>query len=84
MQSSKCLLGVRTQLGRALFVAEFPSLSLIDMHEEDESPTRNPYKVRAFMSAIKVLKQLDHPLRSIEEAKNVGNLILCRSLKTNT
>lgn len=50
-----------------------------DMHEEREKPNKNTYKVIAFTSAIKVLKQLDHPLRSIEEAKNVGLIcaILC-------
>lgn len=41
------------------------------MHEEDESTTRNAYKVRAFTSAIKVINQLDHPLRSVEEARHV-------------
>jgi DNA polymerase beta len=44
------------------------------MHEENESPARNAYKVKAFTSAIKVLKQLDHPLRSMEEAKKVSDL----------
>lgn len=51
------------------------------MHEEKERPDRNTYKVIAFTSAIKVLKQLDHPLRSIEEAKNVRLCsILCSSI----
>jgi len=44
-----------------------------DMHEENEKPIPNAYKVIAFTSAIKVLKQLDHRLRSLEEAKNVSN-----------
>ncbi|KAF7985926.1 hypothetical protein HWV62_43846 [Athelia sp. TMB] len=41
------------------------------MHEESEKPDRNTYKVIAFKSAIRVFKQLDHPLSSIEEAKNL-------------
>lgn len=46
------------------------------MQEENESPRRNQYKVLAFTSAIKVLKELDHPLRSLEEAKKVGSFFL--------
>ena len=42
------------------------------MQEEDESPEKNVYKIKAFKTAIKVIQQLDHPLRSIEEAKNVS------------
>jgi hypothetical protein len=42
-----------------------------DKEQEDTSPTRNAFKVRAFQSAIKVINQLDHPLRSVEEAKSV-------------
>jgi len=41
------------------------------MEEEDQSENRNGYKVRAFASAIKVINQLDHPIRSIDEAKTV-------------
>lgn len=42
------------------------------MQEEHESPEKNMYKIKAFKSAIKVIQQLDHPLRSLEEAKNVS------------
>lgn len=42
------------------------------MQEEHESPEKNMYKIKAFNSAIKVIQQLDHPLRSLEEAKNVS------------
>jgi len=45
------------------------------MHEEYERPERNIYKVKAFKSAISTLKQLDHPLRSIKEAKEVSTQI---------
>ncbi|KAJ7643815.1 hypothetical protein FB45DRAFT_783427 [Roridomyces roridus] len=37
--------------------------------EEAASPTKNAYKIRAFTSAIKVISQLEHPIRSASEAK---------------
>jgi hypothetical protein len=46
------------------------------MHEENESPSRNVYKVKAFKSAISTLKQLDHPLRSVEEAGQASILFI--------
>ncbi|KII90625.1 hypothetical protein PLICRDRAFT_157876 [Plicaturopsis crispa FD-325 SS-3] len=39
------------------------------LHEEEQNPYRNMYKVRAFGTAIKTLEQLDHPIRTKEEAK---------------
>ncbi|KAJ7701481.1 hypothetical protein B0H17DRAFT_1195267 [Mycena rosella] len=39
--------------------------------EEAQSPTKNPYKIRAFTSAIKVIGELDHPLQSAAEAKSL-------------
>ena len=50
------------------------------MQEENESPERNIYKIKAFKSAINVIQQLDHPLRSIEEAKNVSAPLALQSL----
>lgn len=58
------------------------SYCLPDMQEEEDKENQNPYKIRAFKSAIKVLKQVDHPLRSIEEARSVRIQLLhhCRQL----
>lgn len=53
------------------------------MHEEQESPTRNTFKVISFTSAIKVLKRLDHPLRSVEEARSVRQLTANYNLLPN-
>ncbi|KAJ7213869.1 hypothetical protein GGX14DRAFT_444335 [Mycena pura] len=52
-----------------------------DKDEEAKSPNKNPYKIRAFTSAIKVIGELDHPIRSADEAKalkGVGPGILRR------
>lgn len=46
------------------------------MHEENENTDKNMYKIKAFKSAIKVIQQLDHPIRSIEEAKNVSTSLV--------
>jgi DNA polymerase/3'-5' exonuclease PolX len=54
-----------------VIVAEFS-----DMHEENQNLDRNVYKIKAFALAISTLKQLDHPLRSIEEAKKVNRQFL--------
>jgi hypothetical protein len=48
------------------------------MDKENKSATRNPYKVRAFASAIKVINQLDNPIRSAAEAKTVSRYIFFR------
>jgi len=42
-----------------------------DREEEEASPNRNGYKVRAFDNAIKLLNKLDHRLRSADEAMTV-------------
>jgi DNA polymerase beta len=44
-----------------------------DREEEEASPEKNVYKVRAFDNAIKVLNKLDHPLQSANEAMTVGH-----------
>ncbi|KAJ7780718.1 hypothetical protein DFH07DRAFT_793172 [Mycena maculata] len=53
----------------------------INKEEEAQSPDKNPYKIRAFTSAIKVISELDHPIQSAIEAKalkGVGPGILRR------
>jgi DNA polymerase beta len=45
-----------------------------DKEEEAQRPDKNPYKIRAFTSAIQVIGQLDHPIRSAAEAKAVGQV----------
>ncbi|KAF8214937.1 hypothetical protein K438DRAFT_1659786 [Mycena galopus ATCC 62051] len=39
--------------------------------EEAQRPDKNPYKIRAFTDAIRVLGKLDHPIRSASEAKTL-------------
>ncbi|KAJ6584049.1 hypothetical protein DFH09DRAFT_1075657 [Mycena vulgaris] len=53
---------------------EGPNHAILEMlktnkEEEAQSPDKNPYKIRAFTSAIKVISELDHPLQSAVEAK---------------
>jgi DNA polymerase/3'-5' exonuclease PolX len=54
------------------------------MHEENKSPSPNPYKVNAFTTAIRVLKQLDHKVRSTEEVKKVSLYIIDTSSADKT
>ncbi|KAJ6611427.1 hypothetical protein B0H10DRAFT_2056629 [Mycena sp. CBHHK59/15] len=65
-----------------------PNHAILEMlkqnkEEEAQSPDKNVYKIRAFTSAIKVIKQLDSPIRSAAEAKalkGVGEGI-CRRIQ---
>ena len=47
-----------------------------EMQEERNKPDGNPYKVRVFGGAIKILDQLEGPVLSAEEAKKVHSLNL--------
>ncbi|KAJ7160060.1 hypothetical protein C8R46DRAFT_1106854 [Mycena filopes] len=42
--------------------------------EEAQRPDKNPYKIRAFTSAIRVIDALDRPLRSATEAKSLKGI----------
>ncbi|KAJ6585344.1 hypothetical protein B0H19DRAFT_1109284 [Mycena capillaripes] len=51
-----------------------PNYAILEMlktnkEEEAQRSDKNPYKIRAFTSAIRVIGQLDHPIRSAAEAK---------------
>ncbi|KAJ7486199.1 hypothetical protein B0H11DRAFT_1721942 [Mycena galericulata] len=51
-----------------------PNHAILEMlksnkEEEAKSPDKNPYKIRAFTSAIKVISELEHPIQSATEAK---------------
>jgi hypothetical protein len=43
----------------------------LDREEENKSLNRNGYKIRAFDKAIKLISNLDHPIRSVSEAMTV-------------
>ncbi|KAJ6504614.1 hypothetical protein C8R47DRAFT_1102923 [Mycena vitilis] len=54
--------------------ADGPNHAILEMlksnkEEEAKRPDKNPYKIRAFTSAIRVIGQLDHPIQSAAEAK---------------
>ncbi|KAF4581424.1 hypothetical protein EYR38_002750 [Pleurotus pulmonarius] len=40
-----------------------------NMQEEASKPERNPYKIRAFSTAINAVKQLERPIVSVEEVR---------------
>ncbi|KAJ7069499.1 hypothetical protein C8F01DRAFT_1048194 [Mycena amicta] len=85
-------LGVASTSGRTLWTqcrvysTSGPNHAILDMlrrnkDEEAESPTKNPFKVRAFTSAINIISKLDSPIRSADEVKalkGVGPGILRR------
>ncbi|KAJ7143532.1 hypothetical protein C8R43DRAFT_953973 [Mycena crocata] len=53
---------------------EGPNHAILEMlktnkEEEAQNPDKNPYKIRAFTSAIRIISELDHPLQSAAEAK---------------
>ncbi|KAJ7079734.1 hypothetical protein B0H15DRAFT_857858 [Mycena belliarum] len=59
---------------RAYPGTEGPNHAILNMlksnkEEEAQSANKNPYKIRAFTSAINVISQLDHPIQSAAEAK---------------
>jgi hypothetical protein len=45
----------------------------IDKEHEDQqpNPTRNAYKVRAFQSAIDTIQNLDQPIHSVDQVRDV-------------
>jgi DNA polymerase beta len=45
----------------------------LDREDEESSPNKNCYKIRAFDNAIRHVNKLDHPLRSAGEAITVRN-----------
>lgn len=49
--------------------------NLKDMQEEATKPERNPYKIRAFSTAIKAVKQLERPIVSVEEVRLVRDFL---------
>ncbi|KDQ62601.1 hypothetical protein JAAARDRAFT_203697 [Jaapia argillacea MUCL 33604] len=44
------------------------------MQKEQEAPDKNVFKIRAFANAIKAIKQLDHPVRSVDDVKGVHGI----------
>ncbi|KAJ6508354.1 hypothetical protein C8R45DRAFT_967146 [Mycena sanguinolenta] len=48
-------------------------LEMLKSNKDEEAlrPDRNPYKIRAFTDAIRIIGKLDHPLRSANEAKTL-------------
>ncbi|KAJ7022732.1 hypothetical protein C8F04DRAFT_233117 [Mycena alexandri] len=65
-----------------------PNDAILDMlksnkEDEEKRPDKNPYKIRAFTSAIRVIDALDRPLRSATEAKSLKGIGpgICRRLQ---
>ncbi|KAJ7256795.1 hypothetical protein B0H12DRAFT_483942 [Mycena haematopus] len=48
-------------------------LEMLKSNKDEEAlrPNKNPYKIRAFTDAIRVIEKLDQPLRSASEAKTL-------------
>ncbi|KAF7348273.1 DNA polymerase [Mycena sanguinolenta] len=48
-------------------------LEMLKSNKDEEAlrPDKNPYKIRAFTDAIRIIGKLDHPLRSANEAKTL-------------
>ncbi|KAL0960788.1 hypothetical protein HGRIS_005809 [Hohenbuehelia grisea] len=74
------LFAVRTYASKIKYNEESPNYAILEMlnsnmQDEVEGPSRNPYKVRAFETAIKSIAKLDYQIQSngdAERLKGVG------------
>ncbi|KAF7298791.1 DNA polymerase [Mycena indigotica] len=76
MQRLACGSRCRLSLPFRVYSTAGPNQAVLEMlradkDEETQNPDKNPFKVRAFTSAINVISELDYPIQSADEVKSL-------------